>query len=112
MDEDFKNALVYGFLGALGFMLLNTSSPDIVLTATWIGAFLIAWGIAALIFIVLEKASSDKKHQAEITIVLALIITGSVIASMDIIKVAGAVLMSIALGRAIASLSSFFSELF
>ena len=106
MDEEVVNALVYGFLGALGVMLLSTSSPTTILSASWIGSFLIIYGIAIAIFIALEKISTGIEYQGILTIILLLIITGVVIASygIELHRIIGAVLLSIAVGRAFALL--------
>jgi len=102
MDEDFINALFYSFLGTLGVMLLSTPSLNVILTTTWMGSFLLVYGIATIIFIALEKTSASNGYQEAVTIILLFIITGAVIASygVDILKIIGAVSLSIAVGRA------------
>ena len=109
MDEDFINALLYGFLGALGVMLLNTPSPTVILSSSWMGLLLLAWGMVTLILTIIEKASTSNEYQEVITITLFLIMTGYVIASygIDILKIAGATLLSIVIGRAFALLINF-----
>jgi len=113
MDEDFINALFYGFLGALGVMLLNTPSLNAILTTSWIGSFLFAYGITIAIFIALERTSASDEHQGVFTIILLLIITGAVIAGygVDILRIIGAVSLSIAVGRAFALLTNMLVQL-
>lgn len=106
MDKDFISGLFYGFLGTLGAMLLSSQSLTVILSSSWIGSFLLVWGVITLIFTILEKASDDNEYQEVITIILILITTGYVIVSysIEIFKIIGAVLLSIALGRALALL--------
>jgi len=105
MDEEVINALIYGFLGALGVMLLlSTSSTNDMLLAPWIGAFLFIYGFAAAIFYVLERTSPSDEHQEVITIILLLIVVGTSMMyfGIDVPRIVGAIALSIALGRAFA----------
>jgi len=94
-------------------MLLNTPSLTIILSPSWIGSFLLAWGVATSILTVLEKTGAGDEYQEIVTIVLLLIITGYVVASysMDTLKIIGAVSLSIAVGRAFALLINMLVQL-
>ena len=104
MDEEYISGLFYGFLFALGIILLSTPSPGSILTAPWIGTFLVLIGIIGGIFILMEKNSTSDEYQGILTIILLFIIVGLVIASYgaDISRIIGAISLSVALGRALA----------
>jgi len=103
VNEEFERALFYGFLGMLGKMFLNSSSPNEVLATSWIGNFLFTYGLIVLIFFGLEHFSPSDEHQKELTIISLLIITGAVITNFGIdgFKILGAITLSIATGRAL-----------
>ncbi|ADM27571.1 hypothetical protein Igag_0741 [Ignisphaera aggregans DSM 17230] len=105
MNEEVINALIYGFLGALGVMLLSSaSSTNDVLSAPWIGAFLCIYGFSVAVFYVLERISPSDEHQEVITIILLLIVVGISVMrfGIDVPRIVGAIALSIALGRAFA----------
>ncbi len=104
MDEEYISGLIYGFLFALGLMLLSTLSLASILTAPWIGTFLALGGIISGIFILIEKKSTSDEHQGILTILLLFIMVGLVMASygIDILRIVGAISLSVALGRAVA----------
>ncbi len=103
MDKEFINALIYGFLGALGFTLLNTQPSTVALSPTWVGMILLVWGIATLLFTLLEEESAGAEHQLEITTILFLIMIGYVMLrnGIDMPKIMSTILLSIAIGRAL-----------
>ncbi|HDJ83534.1 MAG TPA: hypothetical protein ENG44_00885 [Desulfurococcaceae archaeon] len=83
-------------------MLLSTSSSTAILSASWIGAFLVTYGIAIAIFMLLERTSTDSEYQGILTIILLFVMTGLVIVSygIDLHRIIGAVSLSLATRRA------------
>jgi len=113
MSEELKNTLFYGFLGALGLMLLLTPPPNDVPTAPWIGAFLCIYGFSVAVFYVLERTSPSDEHQEVITIILLLIVLGisMMYFGIDVPRIMGAIALSIALGRAFALIANLIIDL-
>jgi len=104
MDEEIKNALIYGSFAAVGLMLLYTSSINEILTTSWIGALLFIYGLVVAIFFMLEYASPSDEYQEVVTIILLSVLVGISMMNfgIDVLKIVGATALSIALGRAFA----------
>jgi len=85
-------------------MLLLTPPPNDVPTAPWIGTFLFIYGFTATVFYVLEHTNPSDEHQEVITIILLLIVLGISVMhfGIDVLRIVGAIALSIALGRAFA----------
>jgi len=106
MDEKIKNALIYGFLAAVGAMFLYTSSISEVPSAPWIGTLLFRYGLAVAVFLALEYVNpSDEynEYQGVVTVIVLLVLVGISIMyfGVDILKIVGVTALSVALGRAL-----------